>query len=261
MNPVQQRLFPDPRPLVDRLGSDFFRTIPDRPGVYVMKDASRTPVYVGKARSLRRRLRSYRVANPDRLPQRHLRLLRCAVEIELIECPDEAAALAQEAELLRTLRPRFNRAGTWPSKPRFFAWRTVGPVLEIAVVEPLPPESLWQFRGSFGRGAFEIRRLLLRSAWIAFHPRTGYSDMPQGWFRGIVPDPVALTTPDDQQAQLLEIRLGRWLDGDAGLLADWLRVAAANCPTAFDRNLLLADLERIVEFAAHITGKRQPVSA
>src|SRR5271166_2887513 len=109
-------LFPDPRLLVERLGRDFFRQAPERPGVYLMRDARDVVLYVGKAKNLRRRLGSYRVANPDRMPRRHLRLLRAVERIELQECVDESAALARESELLRELKPKFNRAGTWPSK-------------------------------------------------------------------------------------------------------------------------------------------------
>src|SRR5947209_6768386 len=115
----QLLLFPDPRPLVERFGSDFFRQAPECAGVYLMRGAGETVLYVGKAKNLRKRLGSYRVANPDRMPRRRLRLLRAVVKIELQECADESAALAREAELLRTLRPRFNRAGTWPGTPRF----------------------------------------------------------------------------------------------------------------------------------------------
>ena len=98
---TQILLFPDPRPLVERLGPDFFRQAPERPGVYLMRDAADDVLYVGKAKSLRERLASYRVANPDRLRRRHLRLLRSVARIELQECPDELAALARESELLR----------------------------------------------------------------------------------------------------------------------------------------------------------------
>ena len=120
----QTLLFPDPRPLVERLGEEFFRQLPARPGVYLMRDAVEVVLYVGKAKSLRHRLSRYRVANPDRMGRRHLRLLRQVVRIELQECADEMAALAREAELLRALKPKFNRAGVWPATPRFLVWRS-----------------------------------------------------------------------------------------------------------------------------------------
>ena len=88
-----------------------------------MRDAQENVLYVGKAKDLRQRLNHYRIANPDRLPQRHLRLLRQVVRIEWKLCRDETAALAKEAELLRTMRPRFNRAGVWPTRPKCVAWR------------------------------------------------------------------------------------------------------------------------------------------
>src|SRR3974390_295198 len=110
---TQLLLFPDPRPLVDRLGRDFFRVAPQSPGVYLMRDAADAVLYVGKARNLRKRLGSYRTANPDRMPRRHLRMLRAVARIELQACADEASAIARESLLLRTLKPKFNRAGVW----------------------------------------------------------------------------------------------------------------------------------------------------
>ena len=78
----QTLLIPDPRPLVERLGEEFFRQLPARPGVYLMQDATGLVLYVGKAKDLRQRLGHYRVANPDRMGRRHLRLLRQVVRIE-----------------------------------------------------------------------------------------------------------------------------------------------------------------------------------
>lgn len=57
------------------MGEAFFRNLPQTPGVYLMYGAGDAVLYVGKARCLRHRLSSYRVANPDRLPLRLLRLL------------------------------------------------------------------------------------------------------------------------------------------------------------------------------------------
>src|SRR5215471_15380050 len=110
----QMLLFPDPRPLVERLGAEFFRSAPTSPGVYLMRDAVDTVLYVGKAKNLRKRLGSYRVANPDRMKRRHLRLLWVVARIDLLICDTEESALARESELLKSFRPRFNRAGTWP---------------------------------------------------------------------------------------------------------------------------------------------------
>ena len=167
--PTSQPLsFADPRPLVERLGQDFFRQLTERPGVYLMRDMQENVLYVGKAKNLKKRLNSYRVANPDRLARRHLRLLRAVARIELQECADEAAALAKEAELLLALRPKFNRAGTWPATPRFLAWQWHETRLALAISET--PAAGWQAFGPFGSGIVHLRAALLRLLWFALNP-------------------------------------------------------------------------------------------
>lgn len=108
-------LFPPPRPLVERLGEEFFRQLPERPGVYLMCGPQSGVLYVGRAKNLRRRLCSYRVANPERFPRRIIRLLHCVTRIEFDECQSESAAQHREETLICLLAPRFNRAGKfWP---------------------------------------------------------------------------------------------------------------------------------------------------
>lgn len=111
MSADQLWLFDPPRPLVDRLGEDFFRAIPAAPGVYLLCGASEGVLYVGKARNLRKRLASYRVANPERFPRRIIRLLHRVRRIEWDECPTEEAARHREELLICVLAPRFNAAG------------------------------------------------------------------------------------------------------------------------------------------------------
>ena len=108
-------LFDPPRPLVERLGENFFQTVPAEPGVYFMCGASEGVLYVGKARNLRKRLASYRVANPERLPRRIIRLLHCVTRIEFDICPTEEIARHREELLICVLTPKFNAAGkVWP---------------------------------------------------------------------------------------------------------------------------------------------------
>lgn len=147
-----------------------------------MRDTADAVLYVGKAKNLRKRLGSYRVANPDRMPRRHLRMLRAVARIELIQCPDETSALAMESSLLRTLRPKFNRAGTWPAPPRFFAWRSVDQQLQLAVFET--PDADWRLHGPLGSRAVSMRAVLARLLWIAVQSQSGLSALPVGWSHG-----------------------------------------------------------------------------
>jgi hypothetical protein len=71
-------------------------------------------LYVGKARNLRDRLGSYRVANPERQPRRLVRLLFRVERIFWDVCESEEAAAARERQLLRVLQPRFNRRDVYP---------------------------------------------------------------------------------------------------------------------------------------------------
>ena len=116
MSTGQLWLLPPPKPLVDKLGEEFFRQLPTGPGVYLMCGPSEGVLYVGKARNLRRRLCSYRVANPERLPRRIIRLLHQVTRIEFDSCPTEDLAWYREEMLIAVLGPKFNRAGkVWPA--------------------------------------------------------------------------------------------------------------------------------------------------
>lgn len=72
-------------------------------------------LYVGKAKNLKRRLASYRVANPERCSRRIIRLLHQVTRIEWDECANDAAAQFREELLILVLQPRFNAVGkVWP---------------------------------------------------------------------------------------------------------------------------------------------------
>ena len=116
-------LFEPPKPLVERFGDDFFAALPTGPGVYFFCGASEGVLYVGKARNLRKRLANYRVANPERMPRRIVRLLHQVRRIEWDECPTEEAARHREELLICVLAPKFNAAGkVWERKNAKPTW-------------------------------------------------------------------------------------------------------------------------------------------
>jgi predicted GIY-YIG superfamily endonuclease len=241
-------LFADPRPLVERLGQDFFRQLTERPGVYLMRDAQENVLYVGKAKNLKKRLNSYRVANPDRLARRHLRLLRAVARIELQECADEAAALAKEAELLLALRPKFNRAGTWPATPRFLIWQWDETRLSLAISET--PAAGWQAFGPFGSGIIHLRAALLRLLWFALNPASGSTAMPAGWAHGRLGEIATIsdTRRNEPGIRTIEPVLTALFAGDnEGFAA---LVGERTKPLAYAHDLAMrdADLETVIQF-------------
>src|SRR5437660_12515207 len=81
--------------------------LPDRPGVYMYRDAKAQVLYVGKAASLRSRVRSYYQAAPPRDPKTDA-LVRHTRDLEYIVTDNELDALMLEANLVRKHRPRYN---------------------------------------------------------------------------------------------------------------------------------------------------------
>jgi excinuclease ABC subunit C len=82
-------------------------TIPDGPGVYVFRDRSGTPLYVGKARSLRARLSGY-FADPRTLPERTAQMVLAATSVDWTVTASEVDALLLENSLIKTYQPRHN---------------------------------------------------------------------------------------------------------------------------------------------------------
>ncbi|MBI2796359.1 MAG: excinuclease ABC subunit UvrC [Gemmatimonadetes bacterium] len=81
--------------------------LPESPGVYLWKDTGGTVLYVGKAKRLRSRVRSY-VASESQLLPKTRSLMALAADVETIVVPTEAQALILEANLIKEHRPRYN---------------------------------------------------------------------------------------------------------------------------------------------------------
>ena len=82
-------------------------SLPEKPGVYLFRDASEHVIYVGKARALRNRVRSYFVESrwQDRKTGS---LAREIADLETIVVANEREALALENELIKQYKPKFN---------------------------------------------------------------------------------------------------------------------------------------------------------
>ncbi len=81
------------------------RALPDAPGVYLFRDSKRRVLYVGKAKSLRKRVASH-FSNPSTKGARGL--LDEIANIEFIATTTEAEALLAEQNFIRQYRPRYN---------------------------------------------------------------------------------------------------------------------------------------------------------
>ncbi len=81
--------------------------LPTQPGVYLYKDGAGKVLYVGKAKNLRSRVRSY--FNEDRLAEAKTgTLIAEARDIDYIQVDNNKEALALENNLIKQYKPRFN---------------------------------------------------------------------------------------------------------------------------------------------------------
>ncbi|HSE93421.1 MAG TPA: excinuclease ABC subunit UvrC [Methylomirabilota bacterium] len=83
------------------------QTLPERPGVYLYKDARGQVLYVGKAASLRGRVRSYFQESRPRDAKTDA-LVRQVADLEYVVTDNELEALMLEVNLVRKHRPRYN---------------------------------------------------------------------------------------------------------------------------------------------------------
>ncbi len=94
------------RPIPEAVASQLLH-LPDTPGVYLWKDAAGRVLYVGKAKSLRSRVRSY-FGSDHAGSLKTMALVRLVEDLETIVVPSEAHALILENTLIKEYRPRFN---------------------------------------------------------------------------------------------------------------------------------------------------------
>ena len=86
---------------------DKVRQVPDSPGVYFWKDEAGEILYIGKAKSLRKRLTSYFGQHPD-FPKVQV-LMSHVRDVDYVETATEMDALLLEAQLVREHQPRYNK--------------------------------------------------------------------------------------------------------------------------------------------------------
>ena len=124
------------RPELSDLINDRLASLPDKPGVYLMKDVEGTIIYVGKAIILKNRVRSYFQKTSGQLPKVKA-LVRHIHDLEWIITDSEMEALVLECNLIKRYRPYYNirlkddksypfiRITIHEKYPRVFLTRTV----------------------------------------------------------------------------------------------------------------------------------------
>ena len=225
--------------------------LPFAPGVYLYKDAADRVIYVGKAKSLRDRVRSY--FSEDKLADAKTgALISEARDIDYIQVDNEKEALALENNLIKQYMPRFNILlrddKTYPyvkvtheKYPRVYVTRRLRKD-GATYYGPFFPANL-----AHRLVHFIHRHFLVPSCKVdltRYHPKPC---LQYHIHRCLGPCVEGLTTDDAYSAAVHDVRL--FLDGRHGDLARGLRarMEAASGETRFEQAASLRDLLATVE--------------
>jgi len=228
------------------------RTLPVAPGVYLYKNAEGEVIYVGKAKSLRSRVRSYFLEGAP-LDAKTGSLLREAADVDYIVVDNDKEAMALENNLIKQKKPRFNILlrddKTYP-----YVKLTLGERFpRVYVTRRLKRDgSVYYgpyFPGNLAHRVVDLihRNFLIPSCTVdltRYHPRPCLQYYIKRCLGPCVRD---LTTPDAYQEAVRDVRLlleGRQTDLSRSLRARMERAAEAQ---EYERAARCRDLISTVE--------------
>ncbi len=239
--------------MADRLDHlrDIACNLPLSPGVYLYKDEGGKVLYVGKAKSLRSRVRSY--FNEERLADAKTgSLIREAFDLDYILVDNEKEALALENNLIKQYKPRFNVLlrddKTYPyikltneKYPRVYVTRRLKKD-GAAYYGPYFPGNLAHRLVNFIHRTFKVPSCKIDFTRTHTHPCLEYHI-----HRCLGPCVQGLTNDETYQGAVQDARL--FLEGRLKDLADDLtgRMAAASEALEFEQAAALRDLITTVE--------------
>jgi excinuclease ABC subunit C len=225
--------------------------LPAQPGVYLYKDAAGTVLYVGKAKNLRNRVRSY--FSDDKLAERKTgSLIASAAAIDYILLDNEKEALALENNLIKQYQPRFNVLlrddKTYPyikltseTYPRVYVTRRLRKD-GAHYFGPYFPGNLAHRLVRFIHRHFQVPSCKVDLTRHHTHPCLEYHI-----HRCLGPCVAGLTSPEEYGARVRMVR--QFLEGRHRDLAAELRgqMEQASAAMAFERAAALRDLIHTVE--------------
>ncbi len=138
--------------------------LPTSPGVYQMIDRHGEIIYIGKAKNLRNRVRSY--FQPANMQSKVLRMREHIVDIKILVMDSEVAALAAEAQLIRAHKPRYNVIWKDDKRYPYIVVRTRDPFPKVEMTRQVNRNDGNRYFGPYASG-WEVRQILdsLRRAY------------------------------------------------------------------------------------------------
>lgn len=133
---------------------EFLDSLPEKPGIYLMRDGSGHVIYAGKGSNLRARVRSYFRARIER-DEKIERILESLSRIETVETGSDLAALLAEQRAIREFQPPINIQYEVHERPALAA----APDRRLALILPAPDEA--QAEVFLLHGARALRRAII----------------------------------------------------------------------------------------------------
>jgi DNA polymerase-3 subunit epsilon len=136
--------------------------LPSAPGVYLFRDPRGRPLYVGKSRNLRARVRGYFMASETRT--RMAEMVGLAERVDHVVCATELEAEVRELRLIAEHKPRYNRRSRWPERVVYLKV-TVEPFPRLSLVRAVRDDGA-TYLGPFGsRRSAELAAAALHEAF------------------------------------------------------------------------------------------------
>lgn len=120
--------------------------LPEGPGVYIFRDARGRPLYIGRSRNVRSRVRQYFVASESRA--RMAEMVGIAESVDAIACAHPLEAEVRELRLIAEHKPRYNRRSRFPERALWLKL-TNEPYPRLAVVRKVADDGA-SYLGPFG---------------------------------------------------------------------------------------------------------------
>jgi excinuclease ABC subunit C len=239
------------------------KSIPPGPGVYLYKDASGTPIYVGKARSLRSRVRSYFQDSRD-LDPRLSQMLSSVGDVEFVVTDTEGEALALENNLIKQHKPRYNI---------LLRDDKTYPYIKLTINEPYPRAMITRrhkkdgayyagpfFPGGLARKTLRLieRYFLIRNCTITIDGKRPRPCLQYYIHRCLGPCVEGLTTSAGYQEAVKDVKL--FLEGRKSDLIERLRARMEDAARQ-EQFELAAHYRDAIETMEHLAESQKMASA
>ncbi|MES2855691.1 MAG: nucleotide excision repair endonuclease, partial [Bdellovibrionota bacterium] len=170
----QLRLFEKSNPLRELFGRVEFAKIPVGPGIYWMTDRSGDLLYIGKAKCLRQRLKSYRTPSVEGKTNKIQKLLARTKRIQWMNLPSEAQALKEEMRFIKEHCPPCNTAGVPTAKKIWLEIETIG-LTDLRISRSFNQETRRRFGPYLGiPGILLFQTALVRRLWAIANESTDF---------------------------------------------------------------------------------------